>query len=84
MTKDALHAKMETLKNFIQNADAQIQSGKMVKLGTLDRDVADLCDKVVRLPAAEALEMQPAMADLIGELERLSFSLKDFRDNLKN
>lgn len=84
MNKDALRARMETIKSFIQDADAEIRGGKMVNLGSLDRDVADICDRVVRLNAPDALELQPLMADMIGELERLSMSLRDYRDNLKN
>lgn len=84
MNKDVLRTRMETIKSFIQDADAAIRGGAMVNLGSLDRDVADICDRVVRLNAPHALELQPLMADMIGELERLSMSLRDYRDNLKN
>ena len=48
------------------------------------KDIADLCMKAVSLPPVEAKDLQPLMADMIGNLERLGSALKDFRDNLKH
>lgn len=83
MKKEALQDRMEKLRTFVTDADAALRDGKVVNLGTLEREIADICAKAVALPPADAREIQPYMADLIGELERLSFALKDFRDNLK-
>ncbi len=74
---------MEKLKIFIQDADITVRGGTMVDLTGLDRDVATICTKAVALPPAEAHDLQPLMADLIGELERLSITLKDYRDDIK-
>ena len=84
MKSAELRAKMEKLNDFIINAENSVRDGKMMDLGSLDRDIADLCMKAVSLLPAEAHALQPLMADMIGNLERLGAALKDFRDNLKH
>jgi hypothetical protein len=79
-----LRIKMEKLNDFIINAENSVRDGKMMDLGSLDKEIADLCMKAVSLPPAEAHALQPMMADMIGNLERLGAALKDFRDNLKH
>ena len=78
-----LLTKMEDLKNVIRNADNMVRENKAVNLSGLDAKVSYICNKVTGLSAAEAADLQPLMADLIGELEHLSTSLQDYRDNLK-
>lgn len=84
MKSAELRSKMEKLNSFIMDAENSVRDGKMMDLGPLDRDIADLCMKAVSLPPAEAHALQPLMADMIGNLERLGTALKDFRDNLKH
>ena len=79
-----IRTKMEKLNDFIVNAENSVRDGKMMDLGPLDREIADLCMKAVSLPPLEAKDLQPLMADMIGNLERLGTALKDFRDNLKH
>ncbi len=79
-----IRKKMEDLNNFIQDAEIALRDGKLKDLGGLDRDIGVLCTKAVSLPPAEARELQPLMAELIGNLERLGMALKDFKDNLKH
>ncbi|HEU4838203.1 MAG TPA: hypothetical protein VFS88_02205 [Micavibrio sp.] len=84
MKSEDLHAKMEKLNDYIIQAEDTVRGGKMMDLGSLDKDIADLCMKAVSLPPPEAKDLQPLMADMIGNLERLGAALKDFRDNLKH
>lgn len=84
MKSAELRTKMEKLNDFIINAENSVRDGKMMDLGSLDKEIADLCMKAVSLPPAEAHALQPMMADMIGNLERLGTALKDFRDNLKH
>ena len=79
-----IRARMEKLNDFIMKAEDSVRDGKMTDLGSLDKDIADLCMKAVSLPPVEAKDLQPLMADMIGNLERLGSALKDFRDNLKH
>lgn len=79
-----IRARMEKLNDFIMKAEDSVRDGKMMDLGSLDKDIADLCMKAVSLPPVEAKDLQPLMADMIGNLERLGGALKDFRDNLKH
>ncbi len=82
MTPADIRTKMEELKTYIQDADIAVRGGKMVDLGGLDKRVSQICLQATSQPKAKALEIQPLMAELIGELERLTLSLKDYRDGL--
>lgn len=84
MKPPEIREKMENLKTFIQDAEASVRDGKMVDLSGLDKEVAALCQRAISLPPQEARDLQPLMAEMIGDLERLSIALKDFRDNLKS
>lgn len=83
MTPAQIREKMESLKSFIIDAEISVRDGKMMDLTGLDKDVAVVCQKSISLPPDQARDLQPLMAELIGELERLSFALKDFRAGLK-
>ena len=83
MKSDEIRTRMEKLSVFIQDAESTVRGGKMVDLSGLDRDVALICNKAVALPPAEAHEIQPLMAEMIGNLERLSSALKDYKEDLK-
>lgn len=78
-----IRAKMEKLTDFIREAEATVRGGKMVDLSGLDREVAVICNKAVALPPLEARDIQPIMAELIGNLEHLSSALKDYKEDLK-
>jgi hypothetical protein len=84
MKSAELRTKMEKLNDFILDAEVTVRGGKMMDLGNLDRDIGDLCIRAVSLPPLEARDLQPLMAEMIGNLERLGIALKDFRDNLKH
>lgn len=82
MKAEDILAKIEKLKDYIRGAEDTIRGGKMVDLTGLDRDVTFICTNALYLKPEEALALQPHMADLIGDLEALTRSLNDFRDNL--
>ncbi len=79
-----IRKKMEDLSIYILDVETSVRNGKMMDMGGLDREIGILCTKAVSLPPLQAKELQPVMAELIGNLERLGMSLKDFRDNLKH
>ncbi len=83
MKPTEIRARMEDLKRVIQAADHDVRTGKRVDLSGLDSKVALICTKAIALPPSDAMEIQPLMADLIGELEHLTQSLQDYRDTLK-
>lgn len=84
MTADQLRKKMEDINEFIMDAQMKIQGGEMVNLTSMDKDVATICTRAVALPPAQARDLQPLMAEMIGNLERLSSILKDYKDTLKS
>jgi len=83
MNATEILSKMETLNEFILKSEDTVRGGKMVDLSGLDKDVAVICTKAVSLPPEQARDVQPIMAELIGNLERLSLALKDYKENLK-
>ncbi len=84
MNATQIRDKMEKLNDYISDADNSVRDGKMVDLSGLDKDVTVICTQAIALPANEAHDLQPVMAELIGNLERLSTSLKDFKDSARN
>lgn len=83
MTSTDIADKMRKLSEFILDAEASVRRGKMVDITGIDKDINIICSRVVSLPPAQSLEIQPLMAELIGNLERLGMALKDFKQNLK-
>lgn len=83
MSPDALRTKMQALGEFISDAESAVRLGKIVDMAGLDRDVTIICQQAANLPPAQASEIQPHMADLIGRLERLAIALRDFKENKK-
>lgn len=83
MKADDIRTKMEKLTDFIRDAEDQVRSGVIRDLSGLDHDVAVICNKAVALPPAEARDIQPKMAELIGNLESLSQALVAFKDGQK-
>lgn len=83
MSADTLRIKMQQLGEFISDAEDSALAGKIVDMKALDRDVTVICQQATSLPPAQAAEIQPAMADLIGRLERLAIALRDFKENAK-
>ena len=83
MKLDEIRTKMEKLNDSILEAAPNVRGGKMADLSGLDKDVAIICTRAVTLPPADARDIQPLMAELIGNLERLSGALKDYKDDIK-
>lgn len=83
MTATDIADKMRKLSEFILDAEASVRSGKMVDITGIDKDINMICSRATSLPAAQAMEIQPLMAELISNLERLGMALKDFKENLK-
>ena len=83
MKADEIRSRMEKLNDFIQDSEATVRGGKMADLSGLDKDVAVICTKAIALPPSDARDIQPLMAELIGNLERLSTALKDYKEDLK-
>ena len=79
MTPQALIDRMRKLAEFISDAETSVRSGKLVNMSHLDQEVTVLCNQAISLPPAQAAQVQPQMAELIGNLERLSVALHDFK-----
>ena len=82
-TLNDIRAKMEKINNFIIESEITILGGTMVDLSGLDKDVTVICQKALTLPPEEAREIQPLMAAMIGNLEKVSIALNNFKEDLK-
>ena len=83
MNVEEIRRKMETLRDYISDAENIVAGGKMVDLSGLDKNVSVICTQAIALPPDQARDIQPLMAEVIGNLERLSMALKDFKDSVK-
>jgi len=79
MTKDQIIEKLSTLITLIDQAQIDIDAGRVRDLSAMDHDVAKVCDDIVALPPEQAQEVQPVMADMITRLEKLAGSLQSFK-----
>ena len=83
MTVDDIRDQMQALSDQVLDAEMAVRNGKMVNLSAMDKIITDLCNRAVKLPPAEASELQPYMSELIGNLDRLSQELEIYKENLK-
>ena len=78
----SLQDRMRALTDFIIDAHHQVRQGQNVNLTGLDAKVSQVCDDTFKLPPAQAIEMQPLIANMIGHLEDLGKSLEDLKADL--
>lgn len=83
MNAEQLRSKMEETNQYILDSEVKVLGGEMVDLTGLDRDVSVICQKAISLPPDDARDIQPMMAEMIGNLERLGMALKNYKDDLK-
>lgn len=83
MNAEQIYQKMEELNLFVQDAEASAREGNIVDIKRLDREVGILCQQALSLPQDDARQIQPMMAEMIGNLDRLGNALRDFKDRHK-
>lgn len=76
--------RFESLINRIETAIEDVDSGKSVDLGAMDREVAEACHTIERSDAQTAHALKPVMGRMITKLDELADSLKRHQDFLKN
>lgn len=81
---DDIMTRMRDICDFIADATAKVDSREIVNLAGLDDDVASLCDRTVSLPPDNAALVQPLMAEMIGNLDRLGAALRDYQARAKS
>ena len=77
-------AQLQQMISEIESAQEQLQAGTVADLSTLDTKVAEICEETIKLPPAEAMAVQPIMAEMIGKLEAFGLALKDFKNSFQN
>lgn len=80
MNSEEIQKRLRELNDFILESARTVQNGEMVCLGDLDGEVASICDSLVTLPPEEAAQIQPLMAEMIGNLERLGEALQNYEN----
>ncbi len=80
---DQIIGRMNELTDFIKRAQEKLKNGDLVDLSHLDAEVSKLCDITLAMKQADAMKIQPAMADMITQLEQLGIQLKDFQNSFK-
>ena len=73
---------MNALSDIIDTAQHNLAQGKVTNLSHLERDIDQLCQQTLSLPAREAATVQPVMGSMIARLEALALALKDFQNTL--
>ena len=83
VSTDQIRDKLLKINDTIIESEYLAREGKMTNLGSTDRDVAALCQQCRSLPAEAAAEIQPLMAEMIGNLERLARTIEDYKDTVQ-
>ena len=78
-----LRAQLDNLTNLVIEAERKVHEGVIVNVGSLEADVATMCERITQGNPVEARELQPAMADLITHLDALAVTLDDFKKQHK-
>ena len=71
-----LITKFEDLIQFIQDAQTQLNEGKIIKMDELGSTVAKLCAAVDNADQDTATRVKPLLADLIQNLDRFERNLQ--------
>ena len=71
--------RINELTDFIGRAQDKLQQGEVSDVSHLDNEVKRLCDQTLSLKAADALQVQPSMGEMITKLEQFAQALKDFQ-----
>ncbi len=77
-----ISARLQELSDFIESAHNSLSDGEVVNLSHLDGEIEKLCEATLRLPPADATQVQPVMADMISKLEALGLALQEFQNGL--
>jgi len=75
--KAELQERIETMIDFVVEAEQKAQNDEIADLKTLDGDITDLCNDVTSAEPETAKELQPVMATLISRLDDLATGLKE-------
>lgn len=90
MAKEPSVSKTELLRQDLHNvgsivsaARSLIQTGQMVNLEPLEREVQRLCDQIIALPGIENAPLRPMMMSLIDELNKLAGEMRGHHAQLQ-
>jgi hypothetical protein len=81
---ETLRQRFEDMRVLILDAERQLQAGRIITLGSLERDVEQLCSTLKRSEPQTARALQPDMAELINVLDGLALQLSDLKERMKN
>lgn len=83
MTKDQIIQRLTQMTETIDEAQNDVAAGIVKDLTHMDREMAQICDDIVKLSPEDAAQVQPIMADMISRLETLAGSLQSFKEQMK-
>ena len=83
MNKDQIVKRLENIVTTINQAQDNVAAGIVQDLSFMDKEVAQVCEDIVKLPPEDAAQVQPIMADMISRLEGLAQSLQSFKEQFE-
>lgn len=83
MTEKAqIEQRLKSINDYVADCERRVLRGEIMDLQGLDKNVIEICDAIAELPAEEARDLEPRMADLISGLEVLAKAMKDQQDKM--
>jgi phage host-nuclease inhibitor protein Gam len=83
-TAQELQNRLDSLIGFVNQAKEQVESGELANLGSLDKDVSQLCNDVESSEPEVAQAVSEKMAEMVSSLEELANSLKTYQENVQD
>lgn len=82
-TAEELQKRLDSMIEFVAQAAEQVESGTLADLGSLDKDVSQLCSDVENAPPETAQAVSDKMAEMVSKLEGLAGALKAYQDKVE-
>ncbi len=83
-TAEELQNRLDNMIEFVDQATEQVESGTLANLGTLDKDVSQLCNDVESSSPEVAQAVSNKMAEMVSKLEDLAKALNDYQDKVQS
>lgn len=84
LTKDEVAERLKAVTGYVRDCERRVLQGDIMDLQGLDKNVVEICDGIAALPPEEGQELEPSMAALIADLEKLAAVMREQHDKMQN
>ncbi len=82
-TIESFKSRLQGITDMIEQAQRDLNAGKLADLGDMDKNVTALCREIEISPPEIATEMKPLIAQMISGLDELAIALSTYQTQLQ-